>query len=272
MDSRGKRLIMFKAKIARRFSFNGTGLRPLGPAFMADHLDGAGGDQNMSPMISNSGNMMMSAMFTPLDGMLGSQALGPPEAFYPFTSVNIDGTVAQESTSSFDEEDLDDEDLWNIGDFLNFGDDSSDEEDNDGTHTEQDDCASPEKSEPPSSTPARPSTADESRAHPLLDHLDRGVVGAFRRNQTRHQLLSRNTASHESLAFSGPYRQGTIRGIKGGRLAAANVPITPMRKQKTPKAPLLVGPSSPGSPLAAAAGKRKFSGDQRGHKRNKSAA
>ncbi len=36
-----------------------------------------------SPMISNSGNVMMSAMYQ-YDG----QAVGPLEAFYPFTSVN----------------------------------------------------------------------------------------------------------------------------------------------------------------------------------------
>lgn len=271
MDSHGKRLIMFKAKINRRYSFSGTGNRQMPQLGSAQESDSEiPGIDQMSPMISNSANLMMSAMYTPMDNILGSQALGPPEAFYPWTNISADGTIVQDSPSSYDEDDLDDEDLWNVEDFLNFGENSSDEED--ALEEQDDDSGSPTTVDPPSSTPARPSTAiSEDQAHPLLSHFNSGVVGAFRRNQTRHQLLSRNTASRESLAFSGPYRQGTLRGIKGGRITAANAPITPLRKQKAAKASIMA--SSPGSPLAAATAaqkKRKFTGEQHTHKRSRS--
>jgi ribosomal protein S3AE len=99
----------------------------------------------------------------------------------------------------------------------------------------------------------------------LITHLT-GRVGAFRSNQNRHSLLSRNSASRESLAFSGRYGQGAIRGIKGGRLAAANTPITPLRKSKISKAELIVSPS----PAEGADKKRKFTGESHGHKRVRS--
>lgn len=223
----------------------------------------------LSPMISDSANVMLSAMYTPTDQLLGGQALGPPEAFYPFTSISADGTVAQD-TSSYDEDDLDELDLWNLEDFVNFGGDTSDDEPVKEEPGESSDSAA--ATDAPSSTP-RPSTArSDDQIHPLLSHFDNGNVGSFRRNQTRHALLSRNTATRESLAFSGPYRQGTIRGIKGGRLAAANTPITPVRKQKTAKS---FGASSPASPLAPTpTKKRRYSdediGHPTGHKRNRS--
>lgn len=247
IDSKGKKLIMFRAKVARQFNLDND-FRIPAPTIGESDIDVGNLDQ-MSPMISNSANLMMSAMYSPNDALGNGQALGPPEAFYPFTSINANGTVTQEDQSSYDEEDLDDEDLWNIGDFLDFGDDSTDEEGDE----QEIEGGSPSHAGTPSTNRSQ-RAATETASHPLLDHFDRGVVGAFRKNQTRHQLLSRNTASRESLAFSGPYRQGTLRGIKGGRLAAANTPITPMRKQKGTKQAIS---SSPGSPLAQ--NKRKFS-------------
>jgi hypothetical protein len=231
---------------------------------MSGDMDMSAADQ-LSPMtLSNSANLMMSAMYEPMDGY--GQALGPPEAFYPFVSINADGNMTQDGhSSSFDEDDIEDDEMWNIQDLIDFGDDTSDEEvdnDNDNDSGDSNNAANP------SSTPGRPSTAcSEEQAHPLLNHLNSNIVGAFRRNQTRHQLLSRNAASRESLAFSGRYGTGTIRGIKGGRLAAANTPITPMRKSKTAKA---MEPTSPTPAVDAAERKRKFSGEASGHKRVRS--
>ncbi|KAI9730042.1 MAG: hypothetical protein M1818_008311 [Claussenomyces sp. TS43310] len=245
IDSHGKKLVVFKAKIPRRHSFS-TPTRPA-PGFIGEN-DGV---EEMSPMISNSANLMMSAMYTPLDGTLGGQALGPPEAFYPFVSVSANGVIARESaSSSFDEDDVDDDEVWNIQDLIDFGDDSDEAEEDDSNETET------------PSTPARP-LSSEDQVHPLLEHFGRGVVGAFRRNQNRHHLISRNVASRESLAFSGPYQP--VRGIKGGRLAAANTPITPLRKSKT-----LRVVATPSSPVAPAEKKRKYSGEQHSHKRSKS--
>ncbi|KAL3428086.1 hypothetical protein PVAG01_01595 [Phlyctema vagabunda] len=270
LDSHGKNLLIFKAQ-TRRYSFNGTNSQPTA-GFLPDFDPETPGGEQISPMMSDPANLMMSAFFsTAIDNsILSGHALGPPEAFHPFTSVATDGTVSQDSPSSYDEEEVDDEDLWDLDDFVKFDEASSADEGD----AEDDERVRNENRDPMSSTPARPTTAtsEDNQEHPLLNHLNGGLVGAFRRNQTRHQLLIRNTATRDSLAFSGPYRQGTLRGIKKGSLAAANTPITPMRKQKTAKPALL--PSSPGSPLAAAANaaqkKRKFSGEARSHKRSRS--
>jgi len=236
--------------------------RPLPRAYMEEDDRETSGMEQMSPMISNSANLMMSAMYTPMDN-LGGHALGPPEAFYPFVSIAANGTITQDCpSSSFDEEEIDDDDLWNIGDLIDFGDDTSSDEENED---DEDSCDSATVGIP-SSTPARPSTANsEDQAQSLLNHLNSGIVGAFRRNQTRHQLLSRNTASRESLAFSGRYGTGAIRGIKGGRLAAANTPITPLRKTKATRADPIMSPTP-----ADGNKKRKYSGEVQGHKRVRS--
>ncbi|KAG9229398.1 hypothetical protein BJ875DRAFT_197986 [Amylocarpus encephaloides] len=266
MNKDGKKLIMFQATVKRRVSFNGNPTAPgqLGPSapIIEQH----------SPMISNSGDLMLSAMYTNLDQFSGS-ALGPPEAFHPFTDIAVDGTVTRDTTSSS----LDDSDVGEFGhninleDFISFGDGSSDEE---GNVDDQDPSPSSDAGDI-FSTPARPTTAgseiqSSAQAHPLLVHFEKNGVGAFRRNQTRHNQLTRDAISSDALAFSGPFGQGPLKGIKGGRLAAANVPITPMRKKRAPAQPL---GSSPGSPLANAASnsKRKFDGEQFGHKRSRSA-
>lgn len=254
--------MMFRARVNRRHSLSTASGRPVPRAYIDEDDREASGMEQMSPMISNSANLMMSAMYTPMDN-LGGNALGPPEAFYPFVSIASNGNITQDCpSSSFDEDDVDDDDLWNIGDLIDFGDDTSDEEVN--NDDDEDSCDSATGCVP--STPARPSTANsEDHAQSLFNHLNSGIVGAFRRNQNRHQLLSRNTASRESLAFSGRYGQGAIRGIKGGRLAAANTPITPLRKTKAIKADPVISPSP-----ADGEKKRKFSGDGYGHKRIRS--
>jgi hypothetical protein len=268
LDSNGKKLVMFQQATKRRGSFNGTSSRGQSRPntnlfFMEDS----------SPVMSNSGNIMLGAMYTPLDQFAGS-ALGPPEAFHPFTDISADGTITHDSTSSFDDDDYADllmDGYYNIDDFISLGDDSSDN--GEGTKDDQDPSPSSDTAEP-FSTPGRPTTAtseDQPQAHPLLNHFNNNdVVGSFRRNQTRHQQLTRNVVSTDALAFSGPYGpQGILRGIKGGRLEAANVPITPLRRKK---ATLPVG-SSPASPLTnhAANSKRKFTGEHFGHKRSRSA-
>jgi hypothetical protein len=235
---------MFKARVSRRYSHSDLHLR----TSSAQESEGETLGDRTSPMVSNSGNLMLSAMYTPLGpymNNLGDQAMGPPEAFYPFTSINANGEIIQDSPSSFDEDDLDDEELWDVEDFINFGDQSSDED---------------EGGEEAPETP-RPMTAtSEDQSHSNL--LNPGIVGAFRKNQQKHKLMTRYNATVDSLVFAGPYAATTIRGIKDGRIAHAATAITPLRKQKP----------SPidSSPLAGHSNKRKFSGEERGHKRNKS--
>lgn len=268
----GEKIIVFNRHASRRASVDGATSTPAQTPSRNNSIVEA------SPMISNSGNIMMSAMadfanpfgemnMNGWDGSwIGGQALGPPEAFYPFTSINADGTLVQDSSSAYDEDDLDDEEILDVTDFITFGDDDTDDENNE---VEQSSDADATSTPAPSSTPARPTTArSEDQVHPLLDHFDKGVVGSFRRNQNQHQLLTRNSASRDSLAFGGTHLEGTIRGVKSGRLHHANTPITPARKAKTLK-PIV--PSSPASPLAQLNKKRKYDGEEfNGHKRNKS--
>jgi len=206
-----------------------------------------------SPMISNSGNLMMSAMYGPAGNYFG--ALGPPEAFMPFTSISADGTMIQDSISSYDEDDLTDDDVLNVEDFLNFG-----EEDSDDAEVDTQDDSGGTPADTPSTPAQHTQFPSEDQTHPLLSHFDTGVVGAFRRNQNLHQLITRNATTQNSLAFSGPYGQGAIRGIKANRLAAANTSMTPMRKQNL----FSMMPPSVESPK-----KRKFEGEQFTHKRNR---
>ncbi len=260
LDSRGKKLVMFKARINRQDSMNSS-THPTPRPYMEEDDHDLGDMTQMSPMISNSANMMMSAMYTPMDGLDG-QALGPPEAFYPFVSVGANGNITKDvGSSSFDEDDVDDDDLWNIGDLIDFGDETGIEDEQAPADEEGDSCDSQ------TNGASRPTTANsDDHNHSLLNHLNSGIVGAFRRNQTRHQLLSRNSTSRDSLAFGGRYGTGAIRGIKGGRLAAANTPITPMRKTKAKIADPVV------SPTPADGKKRKFVAESapNAHKRNRS--
>ena len=243
INSDGNRLYMFKARVNRRYSHGD--LRPQSSSALESEGETPG---ERTPMVSNSGNLMLSAMYTPLGpylNNLGDQAMGPPEAFYPFTSINANGEIVQDSPSSFDEDDLDDEELWDVEDFINFGEQSSDEEGDDEESVQ---------------TP-RPTTASsEDQRHSNL--LNPGIVGAFRKNQQKHKLMTRYNATVDSLVFAGPYAATTLRGIKDGRIAHAATAITPLRKQKAPPIE--------SSPLAAHSNKRKFSGEERGHKRSKS--
>lgn len=261
LDNRGKGLVVFRSRVNRRYTFDGS------TSQLENNVEESETDAlDLSPMINNSANLMMSAMCTPDGNHLGSQVYGPPEAFYPFVSIAADGTVIRDSPlSSYDDDDDDDEQHLNIADLIDFGENSSDIS---GVEEEEGERSSSTINHPstpaaPSSTSARPTNEDQ--LHPLLEHFDRGVVGAFRRHQTHHKLISGQHATPESLAFANPYNHGTLRGIKGGRLAAANTPITPPRRSK------VINPESSFSPsITAELRKRKFSGDQFGHKRSRS--
>lgn len=255
VDNKTKKLVMFKPEInSRRWSMDAEfpQTNTLDFNLRQDSLDSNPAEE-LSPMISNSGNLMLSAM----NGGFGGNSVrpfGPPEAFFPFTSVDANGSFLGDGIDSYDEDDVDDEDLWAVEDFLDFGSSASVE----GDEEEAEDSAVP------SSTPARPNTGDDQISSLLpKPHL----VGAFRNNQNQHQLLSRNKASRASLAFGGPLNQ-PIRGIKDNRLAAANTPITPIRKRKAPRT---TAPTMPSSPYLQSPLKRKASvGEEMSHKRSKS--
>ncbi|KAI1633996.1 hypothetical protein F4809DRAFT_652209 [Biscogniauxia mediterranea] len=209
-----------------------------------------------SPILSNPGNIMMSGMISSstYGDFMNTHAVGPAEAWY---AQGPDGSAVAESSDSdcpvVDEE----ENHLKLEDFVTLCDDSSDDDDDPKLLGDDGDDIF--------RTPARPTTASSDVAS-LLDHFEHNanIVGAFRRDQANHQLISRSKATRDSLAFSGPYFEGTLRGIKDGRIATTNVPISPLRRQK--KIPELAS-----SPLAPMSQKRKASSEHHlGHKRQRS--
>jgi hypothetical protein len=210
-------------------------------------------------------NLMMGGLLHGTTGnefILGAQVLGPPGAFYPFTTVGPNGMIE-------DYDDLEDEDLWSVSDFIDFGGGSSCSDNDDDQDTEVPESpTTPVVANPTSSLHSTPSITDNTSkgrdtAQSLINHFDKGVVGAFHRNQQRHrQFLTRP----EPRAFS-PNVSAVLRGIaiKGGRQAAANCPITPMRKRK---AEHIFGASPAGGPLGGTSTKRRM---LNAHKRSKSA-
>lgn len=216
-----------------------------------------------SPILSNSGNLMMGAMFSSNtfgDFMNNTQGIGPVEAFFP---ISPGSHVLDDISEQDEDEDEDEEDEGEVGldvdDFLIF-DGDSDEDDDEGD--------GPDENEMFATTPGRPNTASSDITSLLgVGHLEHNsdIVGAFRRDQANSQLIRNGKATRESLAFSGPFFQGTLRGIKDGRLATTNVPISPVRKQKKRASDLV------SSPLSGITQKRKSSSEQPfGHKRQRS--
>lgn len=286
LDSTGKKAWVYRAKMNRRHSSNAALSSPanggLGTPLHSNAHGGHGYSQEqMSPMLSNSANLMISAMYNELadymDPSSGGTA-GPPEAFYPFpaelaelsplgfspsagaamAAANGGQVVVQDEpwSSSMDEDDVDDEDKWNIADLIDFGDhssagegdgDASDDEDGTtiGRRTREGSLSNSQPASPsnlnlsgasPSSTPVRPSTArSEDQVHPLLEHFDRGfpLVSAFRRHQDHHKLLLQGIPAR-SLQFrgGGNYLEAPIRGIKAGRIREAGEVVAPGRRRR----------------------------------------
>ncbi|KAI1776801.1 hypothetical protein F4818DRAFT_411859 [Hypoxylon cercidicola] len=210
-----------------------------------------------SPILSNPGSIMMSGMISSstYGDFMNTHAVGPAEAWY---SQGSDGNVIE--TSDSDDPVDEAEKNLRLEDFITLDDDGdSSEEEKD---TEQDEVDEIFR------TPGRPGTASSDVAS-LLDHFQHNtnIVGAFRRDQANHQLISRSKATRDSLAFSGPYFEGTLRGIKEGRIATTNIPISPLRKQKRM-------PELASSPLSTVSQKRKSSSEHHthhmGHKRQRS--
>ncbi|KAI0110243.1 hypothetical protein F4814DRAFT_451221 [Daldinia grandis] len=220
-----------------------------------------------SPMLSNPGSIMMSGMISSstYGDFMNTHAVGPEEAWYSQVS---DGNGVE--TSDSDDQVVDEaEKNLKLEDFITL--DNDDDEDGEGDESSEEektlehDEVDDQIFRTPGRTPGRPGTAS-SDVTSLLDHFQHNtnIVGAFRRDQANHQLISRSKATRESLAFSGPYFEGTLRGIKDGRIATTNVPISPMRKQK--KMPELAS-----SPLSTTTQKRKAPSEHHlGHKRQRS--
>jgi hypothetical protein len=169
-------------------------------ALMSPNLD-------FSPMLASSANLMMTALGN--DITPGGQVMGPPEAFYPVRDFAID--------SSFEDDDDEDdpEGQLNVDDFIDFGDGSSDEElDN---AFDQDVLASPMATSAKGGTTGTPtpnrggdSQQATTSAERFLNHLDRGIVTAFRRNHNRYQALLRLPQHREFMPANSPSRPASV--------------------------------------------------------------
>ncbi|KAM5342033.1 hypothetical protein ACJ41O_015064 [Fusarium nematophilum] len=209
-------------------------------------------EDQSSPIMSNSANLMLSAMFSSntFGDFINTQAMGPAEAFFPFTSEANTADESSTAPSLQDEEDEVEMQL-DLNDFIAWEDNHSSGDEDDG------------KTWDPASTPARPSTAGSEKD--VLSHLNSETVGAFRRNQINQQLILSNQATQDSLAFSGPYNYTALKGLKSDRFDTAAVPLTPIRRHKKQMSDLAR------SPLESMSAKRKASGEvSGGHKRHRS--
>jgi len=159
--------------------------------------------------------------------LLGGESVGPPEAFYPFVSIGEDGMIEDEIDDDFDD-DENFEDDYNLADFMDFGNDDTDVEQDEETDVP----ATPATSMIAfnGSTPAQPTPMAETPIHGrrrnasdvMLEHFDRGVVTAFRNNQDRHRDLA-------CLPHDPDLRASVSRPIRSGRSAEAL--ISPLRKR-----------------------------------------
>lgn len=184
------------------------------------------------------------AFFDGSGALLADQILGPAEAFLPFTSVSAGGVItfddAEQATAGEDEDEQD------PLSFLDFG---SDDDEDEEMPDESDALVSP------STTSSFPhiNPATKSAGFDLLAHLDahRGVVGSFRRNQQFARHVG-SLPSHPAMRAS----TSESNAMQTGRRAAANTPITPLRKKKTGKAvvgarnsPITTSPLNKSPPL-----------------------
>ncbi|KAL1969626.1 hypothetical protein VTN77DRAFT_8179 [Rasamsonia byssochlamydoides] len=172
-----------------------------------------------SPMLSSGANLMMTALGN--DATPGGQVMGPPEAFYPSRTFTGD--------SSYEDDDDDDpEAMLNVDDFIDFGDGSSDDGEIEKAF-EDDLTTSPVGQGAATPTPNRGGNESHqgSSAERFLNHLDKGIVTAFRRNHNRYQTLIRLPQHREFLPANSPSRAASV--FRHSRYAD---PRTPTRKRK----------------------------------------
>jgi hypothetical protein len=207
-----------------------------------------------SPIMSNSANLMLSAMFSSNtfgDFFNTAQVMGPAEAFFPFPSEANTADESSTAPSLQDEEEEDEELNLDLNDFIAWEENDSSGEEDGGDNWD------------PTSTPGRPSTANSEKE--VLGHLRPENVGAFRRNQINQQLILSNQATQDSLAFSGPYNYTALKGLKSDRFDTAAIPLTPARRHKRQMS------DATRSPLDKVSAKRKAPSEaDNSHKRHRS--
>jgi len=182
---------------------------------------------DFSPMLASGANLMMTALGN--DIAPGGQVMGPPEAFYPSQDITID--------SSFeDDDDEDPESALNVNDFIDFGDGSSDDEMDEKPFDDELTSPAMTNSVPMvgagSPTPTRTAESHQTNsAERFLNHLDRGIVTAFRRNHNRYQALLRLPQHREFMPANSPARPASV--FRHARLADQRTPTRKRRNGNT---------------------------------------
>ena len=146
-----------------------------------------------------------------------------PSVFLPLDAMGDVGSFFEDDYMNDDDDDDDDDDdaLLNIDDFIDFGDDSSE----DGDQAAGGDAAqSPVATEGPGPVQLKTPSPDATLASgDLMKHLDKHIVSAFRRGQSHHPSQPR--PRHGNLALNS-------YALKGKRPAVANAPMGPQKKRK----------------------------------------
>ncbi|KAL8997375.1 MAG: hypothetical protein Q9169_003357 [Polycauliona sp. 2 TL-2023] len=174
-----------------------------------------------TPMLSASPNLMMSGF----GNMFSGHAMGPPEAFFPFQSIGADGTMVLDGVdANYDDVSSDDEgeDILNIEDFIHFGDESEDSDQDAESAAES--RLSPADSSPTQSAAKPCSVAQSPTQSSFLDHLDKGMVTAFRRNQYEYEPEALGQSSKS------PFR--VANAMKANAFVASNPPPGSSEKRK----------------------------------------
>ena len=142
--------------------------------------------------------------------------------FLPMEAMAVARSFFEDNYLNNDDDGDDDDALLNIDDFIDFGDDSSE----DGNQAEGNDFSliSPITAEGPSPVQLKTPSPDTTMASDnLMKHLDKHIVSAFRRGQSHHQPQSR--PHHGNLPLNS-------YALKNKRQAVANAPTGPQRKRK----------------------------------------
>lgn len=142
-----------------------------------------------------------------------------PSIFVPLDAMGDVGSFSEDEYLNDDDDD--DDALLNIDDFIDFGDDSSE----DGDQAGGDGSAQlPIAAEGPSPAHVKAPSPDASLASDdLMKHLDKHIVSAFRRGQSHHPPQPR--PRHGNLALSS-------YALKGKRQAVNNGPMGSQKKRK----------------------------------------
>ena len=240
IDSTGKHMVLYPAKQSAKANKNRTNHDASGCSStettprasvvsLSKTIVGSDTERNdfssqefFGPMIGPNTNLMMTGLFRGGPGsehVLGGQVVGPPEAFYPWKSINANGDI--EHDTLFDQDSYNMLDTTNYDEFIQYGSESESNAD----VTNQDGNISPTTDTFPTtlSIPRPSSAAPTSTTQELLQHFDKGIVSAFRRDQSRLKTAMLDQHS--------PTLGNSFYGMKT-TYAPMHSPFSPLHKRK----------------------------------------